>query len=202
MDVSEAHLKRTAEKDPAWLFSKSQKAGSIDLVVDLHCLKGGNGDSLIAFPLAVRLGFWPEKYDVCCFFVRFVSQGLKVLTTHGLSLVTGSMISLCQRNCPREASILVNLQEDRNCLLAGKTPFSDKDRAPFHIGFPFADVRGKVLLAGDLSEVNPFVALALQKIFLGNCAQEVLFATPPISRDYSDFLETRGIQVVKIEGSA
>lgn len=202
MDVSATSCVTTTEPNPTLLLSKIQKTGPVDLVVDLHGLKTSNGSSDLAFSLATRLGLdITQKYDACCFFPRTTSQGLKVLTTHGFSLVRESGIEVCQRaNCPGETSVLIDLQEVRNRRLITKRPLPDKKKNPLHVGFSFAEIRGRrVLMAGDLSEVDPFVVLALQEIFLDNRAQEVIFVTGSIPRVYLDFFEVKGATVVPVE---
>lgn len=201
MDVSATFCATTTEPNLTLLLSKIQETGPVDLVVDLHGLKTANGSSDLAFSLATRLGLdVTKKYDVCCFFPRTTSQGLKVLTTHGLSLVRESGIEVCQgANCPRETSVLINLQEARNRRLIAKRFLPARERAPLHIGFPFAEIKGRVLMVGDLSEVDPFAVLALQEIFLDNRAQEVMFVTGSIPRVYRDFFEVKGATVVPVE---
>lgn len=191
----------TAEA-PSNLFSRSQIAelGPADLVLSTHNLRGGNGEPDLGIPLAVTMGLnLQTDHDVCCFSPRRISRDerdWRVITTHGSSTVKNGIVRIdCKAHCVAETNLLSRLRETRAGLLESAHVFSSGMKPASGIKFPFADMRGKVLIAGDFSEIHPSVLLALQGLFLVSNVREAMFVTSSIPRPYLDFLQVKGVQV-------
>lgn len=176
-----------------------QKIEGADLVIQIirKCEIGNDLDPNISKSLMERVD------DICCIFSRQTGKSIwRTITTHGSAwaeyangdvLRTG--ICLCQRNRD-DTLILHDLTTARGQFLKKTLPNHEDG----NLSYP--NIRGNVVLLGNLCTLNPTAFISLRELFLANGASGVTFITPAIPRPNCNILRQRDCDIVPLAISA